>query len=398
MTITGPSIGRTYNVAIVGSGPAGASAAYVLASQGVRTVVIEKERLPRYKVCGGGVVRRALDALPVDIRQIIEREFPSVKIGFLDADLYFSPSRSRSIVAMIMRDKFDHLLVRAAQERSAEIIPECKVEEVSWRRDAVELTTSKGTIAAQFVIAADGAASVIARRAGWKDHRVLAPALEYEITVPPELQDILSQAMRFDFGFVPRGYGWVFPKREHLSIGIGALSPRGGPLGLKRMLEQYLKFLGIDQMSRMERHGYVIPVIPRPGPLVRNRVVLVGDAAGLADPVTGEGITHAIVSGQAAAKAIIEGEFSNDRVRQSYHAAINTVILRELRAARLLASMLYGSVGFRNFMFSRHGHSFAENVTDVFMGERTYRQQVHNPANYLKLLKLWRPRHTVGAT
>jgi geranylgeranyl reductase family protein len=396
--MTGSSSSRTYDVAIVGSGPAGSAAAYVLADQGVRTVVIEKEHLPRYKVCGGGVVRRAVDALPVDIRQIVEREFLSVQMNFLDAGLQFSSNRSRSIVSMTMRDKIDHLLVLSAQDRSAEIVSECKVEDISWRPDTIELTTCKGTIAARFVIAADGASGVVARRAGWKDHRMRAPALEYEITVPPTVQETLSQTLRFDFGVVPRGYGWVFPKREHLSIGIGALSPRRSLLGLKQMLAQYLTSLGIHHITHMARHGFVIPVMPRPGPLVRNRVVLVGDAAGLADPVTGEGITNAILSGQAAANAIIQSDFSDDRVRQNYHAAINTTILRELRAARLLASMLYGFSQFRNFMFARHGRSFAETVTDVFMGEKSYHQEVYNPANYLKLLRLRRSRFADSVT
>ena len=109
------------------------------------------------------------------------------------------------------------------------------------------------TIAARFVIAADGASGAVARRAGWKDHRVRAPALEYEITVPPQVQETLSQTLRFDFGVVPRGYGWVFPKREHLSIGIGALSPRRSPLGLKQMLAQYLTSLGIHHLALRAR-------------------------------------------------------------------------------------------------------------------------------------------------
>jgi flavin-dependent dehydrogenase len=114
--------------------------------------------------------------------------------------------------------------------------------------------------------------------------------------------------------------------------------------------------------------------------------------------VTGEGITNAILSGQAAANAIIQSDFSDDRVRQNYHAAINTTILRELRAARLLASMLYGFSRFRNFMFTCHGRSFAETVTDVFMGEKSYHQEVYNPDNYLKLLRLRRSRFADSVT
>src|SRR5438046_476944 len=137
------------------------------------------------------------------------------------------------------------------------------------------------------LIAADGAMSDVARLAGWIDGRHLIPALEHEIQVDDATFERCARAPRFDVGIVPHGYAWVFPKAAHLSVGV--LSMRRGAGHLHRDLEQYLKALDIVPRA-VERHRFVIPVRPRAEGFARHRVLLVGDAAGFADPVTAEGV------------------------------------------------------------------------------------------------------------
>ncbi len=382
-----PTSRRSYDVAIVGGGPAGASAALCLAKQGVRVAVVEKASLPRYKTCGGGVVRRAIRLLPVDVREAVERDCYSVELNLRDADLHFSTKRKDPIISMTMREKLDFLLVSAAKDAGAEVRSSCEVLNVVTHADGVELVTCKGSLLARFVVAADGATGVVARRAGPSDTRYLIPALECEVFVGDDLLTRFSQTARFDFGVVPRGYAWVFPKKEHLSIGV--LTMRRGPINLNEMFDRYLELLGIHTALRLERHGSLVPVSPSKGTLAKGRVLFAGDAAGLADPVTGEGITFAIQSGQIAAKALLDGNFDEEGVRHAYDSEIAWKLLPELRLAKVLATMIYDHPKLRTLLFWQYGQRLSDAVTDVLMGERTYREILRDPLNYLKLLRVW---------
>jgi len=177
---------------------------------------------------------------------------------------------------------------------------------------------------------------------------------------------------RFDVGIVPHGYAWVFPKTTHLSVGV--LTTHRGAINLHRQLEEYLRVIRLAPQA-MERHGFVIPVRPRAGPLARARMLLVGDAAGLADPVTAEGISLAARSGRLAADAIIASQLDPQRARAGYDAALRPM-LAELRVARTLARLLYEYPRARRWMFRRVGQRLVEAITDVFMGARTYRGSV----------------------
>jgi flavin-dependent dehydrogenase len=286
---------------------------------------------------------------------------------------------------MTMRDRLDFSLVSAAAAAGAEVQSSSEVLDVAAQAESVELVTTRGPRRARFVVAADGALSVVARRAGWPGHGALGPALEFEVFVHDEVHRRFRETARFDLGVVPGGYGWVFPKNDHLSIGLGMLRAPRGPVNLNRMFDRYLRFLGVDTIIRQERHGFVIPLRPRPGPYLRRRVLLTGDAAGFAEPVTGEGLTFALQSGQLAARAVLEGDFDEGRVREAYDAELRRSILPELRWGRVLAKLTYGYPRLHAWLCRRHGTEFSEALTDVFVGETTYREFLKNPRNYLRL-------------
>ncbi len=377
----------SYEVVIVGSGPAGASAALGLATAGVKVAVLERASLPRHKTCGGGVVQRALRLLPLNIRAAVERDCFVAEMNLPDIGLHFETRRQDPIISMTMREKFDYLLLSAAKEAGAHIQPSCKVLDVFSQSERVELVTSTGRLSARFVIAADGAMSAVARKTSWPDNRRLIPALEYEVFVGDNLLERFSRSARFDVGVVPYGYGWVFPKKDHLSIGI--LTMRSDLANLNERFDPYLRFLGITSTLRMERHGALIPVTTRSGPFASGRIILTGDAAGFVDPVTCEGITFAIQSGQIAARSLIGGNMRAEAVSFAYDNEIAAKILPELNAARKLATLLYDFPKLRGIFFRLYGRGFTEAVTDIMTGDRTYRGVISNPANYFKLLNLW---------
>ena len=364
-----------FDVAVVGAGPAGATAALTLARHGLSVALLERGALPRYKTCGGGLVARALALLPPEVDQVLERRCPQAELHLFDANRHYRAAReppAPPIIAMTMRDRLDQVLASAAVAAGAALRAPCTVRGVSHGPREVRLETDTGPVTAAFVIAADGATGELARLAGWDDGRHLIPALEYEVRVDDATLDRFARVPRFDVGVIPHGYAWVFPKTAHLSVGV--LTTHRGAINLHRKLEEYLRVIGLAPQA-MERHGFVIPVHPRAGPLARERMLLVGDAAGLADPVTAEGISPAVRSGGLAAHAIIASELNPPRARAGYHTALQPM-LAELRVARMLARLLYEHPRARRWVFGRVGQRLVEAITDVFMGARTYRGSV----------------------
>jgi geranylgeranyl reductase family protein len=374
-----------FDVAIVGAGPGGAAAALALKESGLRVGIIEKAIPPRHKTCGGGVLRRAVALLPVDIQAAVEHECHAAELVHHDPALRFICRRDQPIISMVMRDRFDHVLTEMAQQGGAELFAGVTVAGVAVTRNHIDLRTTAGVFRARFVIAADGANSVVARQVRAAPLRKIVPAFECEVRLPPEEMDLLKQTARFDFGFVAAGYAWVFPKREHLSIGV--LTTRRGGAHLPGEYRRYLSHLGIGQPLSEDRRGYIIPCSPRARMFDTPRVLFVGDAAGLVDPVTAEGITAGILSGQLAARAIIEGKCDERAVKRIYRGKLQEKLLNDLRIARWLAHVLYECPKLRAGLLARHGQRLSELITQIVTGETTYGAAVKRPRNYLKLFQ-----------
>jgi len=377
---------KCYDVAVIGAGPAGSSAALALASRGFSVVLIEKNKLPRYKTCGGGVLSRAFKLLPPCVEQVVERRFNSVQLNFLGTKLNFVATRTEPIVYMTMRADLDCLLAREAGKAGADLVESCAAGSLTVRDQFVEIATTCGDYRAKFVIAADGVHSATAKAAGWPELPALAPALEYEVYLSVEDFERFGKIPRFDFNTVEAGYAWVFPKRSHLSVGI--LTTRRVSTDLQAKLRDYLEQIGITRVEKIEKHGYLIPLAPRRGMLARGRILLAGDAAGLVDPVTAEGISHAIRSGQLAAQALSDCQLDVSRVGRYYQSLLETEILRELRAGRLLANVLYNFPRLRNRAFRVSGQKLSDFVAAVVMGERSYAGALKKPSSYLKMFGL----------
>lgn len=380
---------QNYDVAIAGGGPAGSSAALKLAEQGLKVALIEKAVHPRYKPCGGGIVHRVFKYLPVDVSKAIEKNCHTIEFNLNNSKQHFHFTSTEPIVSMTMRNNFDMLLLSAAGDAGAHIISECEVKDVQTNSNNINIRTNNGSISSKYLIAADGAVSVVANKAGWNETRYIIPALEYEVYVDDNTLESFSKSARFDFDILPDGYAWVFPKKNHLSIGILSMSRKRTIFA--DVFTNYLKLLRIKTYSKIEKHGFIIPVHPRKDTFMKNRVLLTGDVAGFADPVTAEGISFAILSGQIAANAIIKGDMEESLVHEHFHNELDQKILSELRIGRILSKLVYMNPVIRTNLFRFYGHKLTKSMTHIFLGKKSYKEVIRNPLNYLKLLRMWNP-------
>jgi geranylgeranyl reductase family protein len=370
---------KIFDVAIIGSGPAGASAAFELAKNGISTVIIEKETLPRYKTCGGGFAYRGRRKMPFDVSPVIEKEFFRVDAFFKKTGVHVFSERKEPVISMVMRDDFDNFLIEKAKEHGITLLENHKLKDITFEDD-ITLHTSQGDVKTKFVIAADGVLSTTAKLTGWEETRLLIPALEYEVEVSPEDFERLSKSVRLDFDAIPMGYGWCFPKKNHLSIGLASF--RRIKVDFKKLYRDYMEdVLGITEVVSETMHGFQIPVTPRTDGCVRKGVFLVGDAAGFADPLTAEGISNAIFSGIMAAEAIVASGLDKQKAEENYTTKLNETLLPELKTGARLSKLFYENEKIRNILIKKYGDRICEVMTQVLMGERTY------PADITKQIK-----------
>jgi geranylgeranyl reductase family protein len=372
---------KHFDVAIIGSGPSGASTAFYLGKQGISTVIIEKETLPRYKTCGGGFVNRGKKDMPFDISEVVEREFYTVDSYFNNNnDISYKSSKDIPIVTMIMRDAFDNLIVEKAKEFGVTLLENHKLLSIEQIDKKSILKTSQGDISTNFIIAADGVLSPTAKMAGWKeDTRKLIPALEYEVEVSEEDFARLSNSVRFDIDAVPYGYAWSFPKKNHLSLGV--LTTKKGKINLKEYYRKYIETLGIKEIIKEDAHGFQIPIAPRTDGFVKNNVFLIGDSAGFAEPITAEGISNAILSGKYIAEALIESNLDRDLTEKKYIEKLNIKLLPELKSGAILSKFFYHKNPVRNYILDKYGQHFNNIMVDILHGDRPF------PTNVAEKLK-----------
>lgn len=361
-----------YDAIIVGAGPAGGSAALWLGEAGQRVLVLEKARLPRYKACGGGIPKSVFARFPFDFSAVVEREIGCVRFRFRDGREMVADLPDRP-VAMVMRAQFDgHILnhARAEVQDSAAV--------VALQQDAagVEVVTRSGqAFRARYVIGADGAQSRVARLSGLRQGKRLALALEAEVDRAAALggPDEFADTVLFLFGVPALGYQWVFPKADCLSVGVGAYNARASDL--RPTLEAGMGHLGI-RLDGARVRGHVLPIYLQHELLQRGRVLLAGDAAGLVDPLLGEGVRHAVDSGRLAAQAVLADGVAG--YSQRVHRQIGDDLLWGKRFARAFYRHPWGSfeLGVRNPLF-------LDGFVALFAGRTTYRQMAARALPYV---------------
>jgi len=359
-----------YDVLIVGAGPAGTLLGYRLAEYGLKVLILEKEKIPRYKTCGAGITVRAEKLIPFSINEIVERTIDSIeltcKLG--------GPFKKRSeqpFCYMTMRDKFDAFLANNAQEQGVELIDGTTVREIIPENDCVTVATHDGlTFSALFVAGCDGANSIVARSMGLMPQEWIGAALEMECA--PCGDDVLEQwssTLSMDVGTIPGGYAWIFPKADHLSIGAGG--PRRFAKQLDHYLADFAKARGIDTENHQLMRGHIMPIRKPDTPIQQGRLLLLGDAAGLLEPFSGEGIYSAAKSARIAAPVLAEAIAQGSNTVALYEKHVDREMMPELIVAGFTAKIFAKAPRLFSYFIRTHDRPWRFGV-QLFRGERMY--------------------------
>ena len=269
----------------MGAGPAGSTAAYHLATGGASVLLLDKATFPRDKPCGGGVTGRAARQLPFSIAPVVEDVVDRMDCGLRYRSHVTRRARA-PLAYMTQRSRLDHFLLQKAAAAGAEV----REGETADARE----------IDARIVIGADGCNGSSAKQLGLADGVVHGVALE--ANYPYEAR--YRGAMVLEIAVIRGGYGWIFPKADHLNVGVGGNGEEASKLRgeLRRMCEAY----GIDPESATDTRGYRLPMrLPRTL-LARGTTAVIGDAAGLVDPFSGDGMYEAFLSAKLVANAALD--------------------------------------------------------------------------------------------
>jgi geranylgeranyl reductase family protein len=308
-----------YDVVIIGAGPAGSTAAKFLSEKGVRVLLVDKSTFPRDKPCGGGLPARVLKRYKyIEENGLIESCSYDIRLYSFSLKHTIDIQRDTPLIAMVLRGKFDEGLVNLAMRSGAMFLPGKTVQNLKISNENVCVVLSDGSeIESRYVIAADGMWSSIGKQLGENQSgKNIGVCVVQEYRLPKTtLDEFFSEKRRVHIHLNVlgvAGYGWVFPKHEHVNIGIcefrQAIDSSKTKKNIKRLYEGYLKILKEnkiipDTLQADNLKGGVFPTHPV-NCTNKDRVLLCGDAAGLANPLTGEGIYNAFVSGEIAADVI----------------------------------------------------------------------------------------------
>ena len=357
-------------VAVLGGGPAGAMAAAKLASGGIETVLLD-EKLAWEKPCGGGLTWKAYDRYPFLLDNSVPKRFVT-HTGLDDPRSGRAMIRLSRPLVIYSRKELNALLLDRAAAMGARLFKE-RVQ--GLKRSACggwTVQTRTGPFSADYVIVAMGARNPLKEFGSEFAPGDTMTALGYHVDTPQS---------HIDLQFFPRfeGYSWIFPRCGRASVGIGGKGESAQ--SMRRRLEHWMDHRGLPY-ANAHFYAHMIPAL-EPGSWANNRVsgegwMAAGDAAGLVDPVTGEGIYYAMRSGEMAAETLLDSSIPLVNKHLAYRESLRREIMDELEAGSRLAPKLYlrpflfSGMTARMIQFIRHSPAVSEVMQNLFAGTQSY--------------------------
>jgi geranylgeranyl reductase family protein len=307
---------KRFDVAVIGAGPAGSTAAYRLARAHARVLLVDKARFPRDKPCGGGLTMRAIRQLPFSVEPVVEERITRVRCRLRYGPQLEHESK-RELCVMTQRRRLDAYLAQQAAEAGVEFRAGARATVESNTR----LSIDGERVEVEAIIGADGTNGVTARTLDLAGGIVNGVALEGNLPYERLPADSWRGLLVLELGVVPGGYGWIFPKGDHVNVGVGGWGAEGPRLRrhLALLCEQY----GVDAAELTSVRGHRLPMRRPQTRLARGRALLVGDAAGLVDPVSGDGMYEAFVSSRLAADHVLDLLAGRTTSLEAYQDAVH---------------------------------------------------------------------------
>ncbi len=320
-----------YDVIVIGGGPAGAGASIELSSD-AKVLILEKAKYPRQKLCAGCISKRSVDSFPAfNIKNSISGGI----LGYKGQK--FVEKTSDECAVIVDREEFDYELIKKAQEHGANLLEETKVKHIEKTPTIYKVFTDKDMFEADYVIGADGYHSVARESLCKKPSRKFF--ISMEVKIPKDhLKDFPEDKVLIDIGVVKRGYGWYFPQGEFVNIGI-ATAEREDLLEIFKNYTKSHKRFNID-ITKYKIRSWFIPFTKSRDELTlgKERLLLCGDASDLVDPLLGEGIRYAYLSGSLAGRAI---KLAKKDALSLYKRFISNTMLKDIIYAGKIASIVY---------------------------------------------------------
>ena len=323
-------------ILIIGAGPAGSTLAYQLARCGVDVVLLDKAKFPRGKTCGGGINVRTQKIIPFDISPVVEEVITGISFT-CNFEEHFQRRYPEPLMVTVIRENFDHFLVKQAQEAGAKFFDGTPLLSLTPGDGSIEVETSGGICSAKYIIGADGAQSSVARKLGLMQEasHMLAMHSEVPTSLLPHWE---QEVIHIDWGSLKRTYAYLFPKKNFLSVGAGGIN-----IPIMKIKNYHRAFLATqwrkEEALPFSTAGFMVPLRQKRSPIQERRCLLLGDAAGLADSFCGEGIYYAIRSAQIAALVLQEALKNGWNALNPYQEAVDGELMPELECSRLFRGL-----------------------------------------------------------
>lgn len=348
----------TYDVVIIGGGPAGSTSGYVLSKAGLKVVIIDKARFPRQKLCAGLLTQKTIRLIcslfSETVYSLLKKEVINFESNYFE--VFF---RNRCIAKVyhksmpfycVDRSVYDNFFLQKAKGEGAEVLEGETAVSTDYCKNEVVMSSGK-TLRSKHIIGADGAYSRVRKEVFFKRQnsglwqRDLATA--FEVFVEREKVRNADYCSKIFYGYVKWGYGWLFPNKDLVKIGLGGLNVKNGK-ALLSSFRGFLSSLGLSNYSETRVQGHAVPYgnfLENP---VREATLLVGDAAGFADPLLGEGIYYAHKSAQLASLAIIHETVEGKNAGTTYRKKLGEQVYPQLMGAKNLRRLLFSDVNSRS--------------------------------------------------
>ena len=363
-------------VIVIGAGPAGSTAAREISSLGWEVLLLDKSRFPRDKPCGGGVTIRTDELLPFSLDPVIEDVVYGAHLRLRDNQI-ITRHTSKPITYMTQRSRLDSFLVEQAQKSGVDFrdgVAAARVRRLAQNK--FEVTDRHGDkYTSRILIGADGANGIVSKNLGYENPIERAVAIEGNMPFPNGIPEEYKGMVGLNFGLVKGGYGWIFPKEDHLNIGIGGWKINVGH-SLRSDLAKLCEVYGFDFSKLEQIRGHHLPLI-RPGTLVSaGGSAVIGDAAGFVDPLSGEGIYGAIASAVSIAPAVNSFLQGQSTALDDYHFSITDSIIPDIEKSRALMEIFHVLPDPFVWLL-QHSNRFWDPAGSLIRGETTYSEIVN---------------------